>query len=179
MLEITIPGGERWSDRENRFYYPKETTIRLEHSLVSLSKWEAKWEIPFIGNRNLTYEQNCDYVQCMNMTQNVSSEVFEFIPPETLAEIRQYVDKKMTATTISNTTGRKSRETVTSEVIYCWMTELGIPFECQKWHLNRLITFIQVCQIRKAPQKKYRGSDLLRRNYELNELRKKQWGSNG
>lgn len=181
MLRITIPAVERaWDESKQEFVSMKEQTLQLEHSLVSLSKWESKWCKPFIGTEDKTTEETIDYIKCMTITQNVKPEVYHFLTKENIKQIEDYIDAPMTATTFSDDDrGVGPREIITSELIYYWMMVLDIPFECQKWHFNRLLTLIRVCKVKNAPPKKMSQTDLMNRNRALNELRKKQLNTNG
>lgn len=181
MLRITIPAvNKAWDESKQEFVSMKEQTLQLEHSLVSLSKWESKWCKPFIGNENKTTEEIIDYIKCMTITQNVKPDVYNFLTKENIEQIEEYIDAPMTATTFSDDSdGVGPREIITSELIYYWMMHLDIPFECQKWHFNRLLTLIRVCKVKNAPPKKMSQTDLANRNRALNELRKKQLNTNG
>lgn len=185
MLRITIPSvvHEQFDESTNEFIYTtvsKEQTLQLEHSLVSLSKWESKWCKPFFSNKDKTDEEIVDYVKCMTLTQNVDPNVYNHLTVNNLNEILNYINAPMTATTFSADRGNKGgREIVTSELIYYWMIALNIPFECQKWHINRLLTLIRVCNIKNAPPKKMSKNDLMRRNAALNASRRKQMHSRG
>lgn len=179
MLEITIPSKEYYDEEKNLFIETKEQTIRLEHSLVSLSKWESKWGKPFLSNVPKTSEESIDYIRCMTLTQNVDPNVYYAITNENIEEVAAYIESPMSATTINNRDKVTNREIVTAEIIYYWMIALKIPFECQKWHLNRLLTLIDVCSIKNNPQKKMSRSEILARNKALNEARKKQYNTRG
>lgn len=181
MLRITIPAGEeRWDEVNEVFVYPKEQTLQLEHSLVSLSKWESKWCKPFLTRQAKTFEETLDYVKCMTLTQNVNPEVYNYLTIANIDMINQYIDAPMTATRFSDEKNTKTnREQVTAEIIYYWMISLNIPFECQKWHLNRLLTLIKVCNIKNSPPKKRSKKEIMRRNTALNEMRKKQLHTRG
>lgn len=178
MLEIAIPS-EHWDEQKQEFVYGKEQVLRLEHSLVSLSKWESKWCKPFLSKKEKTDEEMLDYVRCMTLTQNVHHEVYGKLTESNIREISSYIDSPMTATWFSEEKKSLSREIVTSELIYYWMITLNIPFECQKWHLNRLLTLIKVCNIKNAPPKKMNKNELMRRNTALNEARKKRLHTKG
>lgn len=180
MLKITIPKSEFFDDRTNEFVEIPAQTLQLEHSLVSISKWESKWKKPFLDDKEMSQDQLIDYVKCMTLTQNVRPEVYFRLTRPMLEKIRDYINDSMTATWFSNEKKKPpSRRVVTSELIYCWMFELGIPIECQKWHLNRLMTLIKVCDLENAPKKKMSGSDLTKRNHALNAARKARSGSHG
>ena len=179
MLEITIPKQSLWDEINEEFIEIEAQTIRLEHSLVSLSKWESKWKKPFLSNKDKTREEIIDYVRCMTTTQNVDPTVYNFISGENMKKINEYLEAPMTATTFSNQDKSTSREIITSELIYYWMIALNIPFECQKWHLNRLLTLIKVCSIKNQPPKKMNKKDVMSRNAALNAQRRKQLNSKG
>lgn len=174
MLKVTIPKSEFFDEETNEFVYVNECTLALEHSLVSISKWESKWCKPFISSDQKTHEETIDYIRCMTLTQNVNPDVYNYIPSDVIAQIQEYIDAPMTATWFSkNDNARKSREIITSELIYYWMIALNIPFECQKWHFNRLLTLIRVCSLKNSPPKKMSQKDILSRNRALNAARRK------
>lgn len=180
MLRITVPAMEMWDERKQEFINTKEQTLQLEHSLVSLSKWESKWRKPFLTNKAKTNEETLDYIKCMTLTQNVSPEVYNRLTNENLKEIYAYINAPMTATYISDEPkGKLNREQVTAELIYYWMVALNIPFECQKWHLNRLIMLIRVCNVKNQPPKKRSRRELMSRNAALNAARKQQLNTRG
>lgn len=178
MLTITIPPIESFDETKEEFITAKGAVLLLEHSLVSLSKWESKWCKPFLSKDDKTYEETADYIACMTITQNVDSAVYQTIPNSIIEQVNEYIDKPMTATVIRQRT-KGSREIITAEIIYYWMIALQIPFECQKWHLNRLLTLINVCNIKNGPQKKMSQRDVMRRNAELNAARRKSLNSKG
>lgn len=180
MLEITIPATEQWDDYKQEFVNTEERTLQLEHSLVSLSKWESKWHKSFLDKKEKTYEETLDYIKCMTITKNVDPNVYTCLTREHVKQINDYIGDPMTATYFSNEKqGGASREVVTSELIYYWMIALNIPFECQKWHLNRLLTLIKVCNIKNTPPKKMSRSQIMSRNAALNASRRKQMNSRG
>lgn len=180
MLQITIPAVELFDETKNEFVSTKEQTLQLEHSLVSLQKWESKWCKPFLSKRDKTAEELLDYVKCMTITQNVDPNIYSFLTNENLKEINSYIEAPMTATTINEDKKAKgSREVVTAELIYYWMFSLNIPFECRKWHLNQLITLVKVCSIKNQPPKKSSKKDLLSRNAALNAARRKKFNTTG
>ena len=178
MLLLTIPPIEMFNEKTSEFVYSKETKISLEHSLVSLSKWESRWNKPFLSKDNKTLEETIDYIRCMTITQNVDPEVYFRLTDENINTINKYIESPMTATTFSDN-GHSSREIITSELIYYWMISLNIPMECQKWHLNRLLTLIRVCNIKNQPPKQMGKQELMRRNAAINEARRKKLNSKG
>ena len=181
MLQIIVPiTPEGWDEEKEEFVDPIVQTLELEHSLVSLSKWESKWCKSFISNKDKTNEEVLDYIRCMTLTPNVHPDIYKLLTKDNVEEINAYINAPMTATTFSNVGGGKAnREVITSEVIYQWMTALQIPFECQDWHLNRLITLIRVSSIKNQPPKKMSKSEIMRRNNALNEARKQQLHTKG
>ena len=180
MLQITVPGVELWDEGAQEFIYSKEQTLQLEHSLISLSKWESKWCKPYLDKKEKTYEEIMDYIRCMTLTPNVKPEVYKCLTEDNMKDIENYINAPMTATYISEDKhGRGNREIVTSELIYYWMISLQIPIEFQKWHLNRLITLIRVCNIKNAPPKKMGKRAIMNRNTSLNAARRKRLNTRG
>ena len=179
MLTIKIPNGEQYDPVNNLFIETKEQTLALEHSLVSVSKWEAKWQKPFISKENKTSEEIIDYIKCMTFTQNVNDYVYNLVNNTIIDKVYKYIDAPMTATTFSKDNSPPSREIITSELIYYWMISLNIPVEFQKWHLNRLLTLIKVCSIKNAPAKKMSKREIMSRNKALNASRRKALNSRG
>lgn len=185
MLKIVVPAtviGEKFNEETSEFIpvTTKQQTLQLEHSLVSISKWEAKWHKPFLLKEPKTIEESIDYVRCMTLTQNVDPNVYKALTPQLLAEVSAYIDAPMTATTFSERGNRPvNREIITSEIIYYWMVAYQIPFECQKWHLSRLLTLINVCNVKNAPQKKMSSREIMAQNRALNAARRKRLHTKG
>lgn len=180
MLTVCVPDLELWNEKDNVFVKTPKCSLQLEHSLVSISKWESRWNKPFLTKDKKTSEQLLDYIKCMTITQNVPQVVFDNIPRSILNKIVAYINSPMTATTFSQHEVKGSgREIITSELIYYWMINYGIPFECQKWHLNRLLTLIRICNIKNQPTKKMGKKELLSRNAQLNAARRKKLNTRG
>ena len=181
MLTIIVPEAEFFNEETQEFVYTKPQTLNLEHSLVSVSKWESKWKKPFLDNPSKPYEETIDYIRCMTINKNVDPIIYYNLPIDAIKRINSYIDDTMTATTIHTFHDSKySREKVTSELIYYWMVNFNIPFECEKWHLNRLLTLIKVCSVKsQTTDRKMKPSEVLKQNHDLNELRKKQLGTKG
>lgn len=180
MLEINIPSVERFDETTGEFINIKGQTLRLEHSLVSLSKWESKWCKPFLVEKEKTYEEMIDYIKCMTLNQNVDPEVYKGINKKILKEIMDYIEAPMTATWFrKEKKSNQKGEQVTAELIYYWMISLQIPFECQKWHLNRLLTLVKVCNAKNAPQKNMSKREIMSSNKELNDARRKALHTKG
>lgn len=179
MLQIRIPEFEGWDEKNEIFVNKKAQNLTLEHSLVSISKWEAKYHKPFLSREEKTSEETIDYIRAMTLTQNIDPDVYNRLTNENIFQIRDYIDDPMTATTFRNDHGSPNREVITSELIYYWMVASNIPFECQKWHLNRLLTLIRICSIKNQPQKKMGTNELLSRNAALNAARRKKFNTKG
>lgn len=180
MLQIVVPATELWDELKQEFVTTKEQKLQLEHSLVSLSKWESKWCKPYLTNTPKTYEETIDYVKCMTLTQNVKPEIYHCLTVSNIEQILEYIDAPMTATRFSNEQrGRGRGEQITAELIYYWMITLNIPLDCQKWHLNRLITLIKVCDIKNRPTKKMSRREIMSRNAALNAERRKKYNTKG
>lgn len=133
MLQIVIPAEEQWNEKKEEFVITKkEQKITLEHSLVALSKWESKWQVPFLSKREKTYEETLDYIKCMTITQNVSDDVYNRLTSKNLTDIQNYIESPMTATVIHDTQpSSRTGECLTSELIYYIMIAFNIPMECQ------------------------------------------------
>ena len=179
MLNIIIPGVELFDETTNEFIYLKEQSLDLEHSLVSISKWESKWCKPFLNGNNKTPEEIIDYVRCMTLNDDVDPEIYNRLSERNFKDINNYIEAPMTATTFSNERSSGNREIITSELIYYWMVSFNIPFECQTWHLNRLLTLVRVCNIKNNPPKKMSRQEIMARNRELNNQRKNALNTHG
>lgn len=180
MLEIVIPETEQYDEVNDRFITTKRQVLRLEHSLVSLSKWEAKWHKPYLSRKSKTEEEQIDYIRCMTLTQNVDPNVYTAITPQLRETVNSYINDPMTATTFpKRRKGRSSNEIVTAEIIYYWMISNQIPSEYQKWHLNRLMTLINVCNAKSGPKKKMSQKEIFEQNRALNAARRKKMHSRG
>lgn len=180
MLQITIPSAEEWDEVHETFVRTKEQVLRLEHSLVSVSKWESKWHKPFLTETEKTYEEFIDYVKCMTITQNVDPNVYYCLSKENWEKINAYIEDPHTASSVrENKAAPLRRETITSELIYYWMIALNIPMECQTWHLNRLLMLIRICNAKNEPPQK-RSKRAIARDYAaLNAARRKQFNTTG
>lgn len=195
MLKLTVAGEQSWNPRTEEFEYTKPVELRLEHSLLSLAKWESKWHVPFLtSSGNMTREQQLDYIRCMTVTQGTDPAVYRKLTREQLTAINEYMDDPMTATWFAGEpkpnepkdkrTARPKRRpprggTTTAEVLYAQMFALGIPKECEKWHLNRLLTLIRVGQEMNAPQKKMSPGERMSQQRALNAQRKAKMHTRG
>lgn len=180
MLQIRIGQDEYYDEEKNQFITLKPTMVRLEHSLRSLAKWESKWKRAFLSNKGMTQEENIDYIRCMEVTGQIDPSVFDYITPEQQKIVNDYINDKMTATTINRRGPKKpSRDIITAEIIYFWMIQNGIPMECEKWHLNRLLTLIEVCSIKGGPNKKMSPKEQMAEQRAINAARKAQYKTRG
>lgn len=187
MIEIVIPEQhyEIFDENKEEFLPPvniKETKIQLEHSLISLKKWEQKWHKPFLQETEKTYEEIIDYIRCMTLNHGVDPEVYNWIPENIINDIISYIKDPMTATWFNNTlvgAQKNHREVITAEIIYYWMIALSIPVEFQKWHLNQLLTLIKVVNIKNSGDKKKDKKTAARERAELNKLRREKYKSRG
>lgn len=179
MLQIVVPSIELFDEETETFSMSDKTVLKLEHSLVSISKWESVWHKPFLTKDEKTTEESRDYVRCMTINRNVSPEVYLALTPENYSDINSYIETDQTATWFNNTNTTPSREIFTSELIYYFMVSYNIPWEAQKWHLSRLLTLIRICQLKNEPPKKMAKNKILARNKALNAARRAKLGSKG
>lgn len=181
MLTITVTiGQECFNDETGEFLEAESCELQMEHSLVSISKWESKWNKPFLSNSDMTDKETLDYIQCMTLTENVDPTIYNRLDRENIEQIKAYIEAPMTATTFSNNkAGKSGREIITAELIYYWMIALNIPFECQYWHINRLLTLVRVCNIKNQPPKKMSRREVMSRNAALNAQRRAQLNTTG
>lgn len=180
-ISIIIPERELFDQKSNTFFKTKERKIELEHSLLSISKWESKWHKPYLSKEQKTKEETIDYIRCMCITKDVPEKAFYALDSAAFKIIGDYITDPMTATTFrKDPKDRPSKEIITNELVYYWMAELGIPFDpCQKWHFNRLMTLIRVTSIKKAPPKKMSKKDWASKQTHLNAQRRARLGSKG
>lgn len=180
MLQIKIEDKEFYDEATGQFVMVKGQLLQLEHSLVSISKWEAKWKKPFLSWDRKTYEETIDYIRFMTITQNVNPVIYSMLTNEQIMEVNRYIDDPMSATHIAKAEGQgNSGKVITSEEIYYYMTAYQIPFECQKWHFNRLMMLIRICNEKNKPKKKMRKGDVASRNRSLNAARRARYGTRG
>ena len=180
MLTIVVPSGELFDEENSKFIKIKGATLQLEHSLVSISKWEAKWHKIFLDEKTKkTEEEILDYIKCMTLTQNVDPMVYYIMSPDNIKKINEYINNPMSATTFNEAQLKKMSmgkprqdEKMSSEMIYYWMVAAQIPFECQKWHLNRLLTLIRICGIKSESPKKMSKAEVAERYRQTNAARR-------
>lgn len=180
MLKIIIPSTEFYNEETSEFIIIKTQELLLEHSLVSISKWESKWEKPFLDKTQKTSEETLDYIKCMTITQNVKPEVYLALSQDNVSDIMTYIQSSRSATTFGkDKNSSASREIITSELIYYWMINYNIPVEFEKWHLNRLLNLIRICSIKSQPPKKMSKSQIMSRNKSLNDARRAKLHTKG
>ena len=179
MLQLVVPDLETYDESKSEFVMKKGQILQVEHSLVSISKWEANWNKPFLSDKPKTVEETVDYIRCMTITQNVLSYIYGQITNDNINQVSKYIALPMTATWFNDEDNTPSKEIITSEIIYYSMIAYNIPSEYQKWHLNRLITLIRVCKKKNDPPKKMSKADIMNRNRELNNKRRQQQNSKG
>jgi hypothetical protein len=184
MLRIEIPiSPEGWDEVKQEFVEPKTQVLQLEHSLVSLSKWESKWCKPYLTQEVKTPEETIDYIRCMTITQNVDPDVYNHVTNANIEQVNEYINAKMTATWFAEDKKKKKKarnsRPITNELIYYWMISFGIPFKCEKWHLNRLLTLIEVCEREANPRKGPGMKESIVSYAERNAARKAKLKSKG
>lgn len=182
MLKIVVPAGEFYNPSTSEFIYTHEQTLLLEHSLVSISKWESKWKKPFLSNTGeKSNDEIIDYIRCMTITKDVPPEIYLSLPTDILEKINNYISDTMTATTFNdaNINKRNDSRIITAEIIYYWMIQLNIPLECEKWHLNRLLTLIRVCSLKNQGGNKMSKRQVMESNASLNAARRKAMHTKG
>ena len=180
MLRIIVPGAEFYNENTDEFIYFDDQELELEHSLLSISKWEGIYNKPFLSSSDKTVEEILDYVRCMTLTDNVVSDVYERLSEQNIKAINDYINAPMTATTFNETSTKgRGRDIITSELIYYWMIAFNIPVEFQKWHINRLLTLIRVCEIKNSPGKKMSTKEITSQYAALNAARKKKLNTKG
>lgn len=184
MLRIEVPiSPEGWDDEKQEFVEPTVQVLQLEHSLVSLSKWEMKWRKPFLSDTEKTYEETVDYIKCMTLSPDVDQSIYDYLTKSNIDEVNEYMGAPMTATWFSDDkkkSGKNKGRLVTNELIYYWMSSLNIPMACENWHLSRLFTLIQVHDAENnSSNNKMSKKEVMNRNRALNEARKAKLKSKG
>lgn len=183
MLVITIQGDEFFNEETQEFTTVGDTVLELEHSLVSLSKWESKYQKPFLdASSEKSSEEIMDYIKFMIITPGIDLNIVNSFTQENLNRINKYIESSESATTFGEMPATRGRgEVITAELIYYWMVAFTIPFECQYWHLNRLFALIRICNIKNDPKgsKKMTRHQTAQRNRELNRKRREQLGTTG
>lgn len=180
MLKIIVPSMDLFNEEDNTFTTVPETIIELEHSLLAMSKWESKFQVPFLGSSPKTNQEMLEYVRLMIVTPNYPENILSRLTSENYDSIKEYIESSQSATTFSNRSKAKGKpEIITSELIYYWMVAFTIPFECESWNLNRLFALIRICDIKNSKPKPMTQRELAERNRSINEQRKAKLGTRG
>lgn len=179
MLKIVVPGSEWFNAETDEFIYMKEQVLLLEHSLMSISKWESKWKKPFISKKPKSRKENLDYIRCMTISKGIDPKIYVSLPTSVINEVAKYIDDPMTATWFPKSQSKPSTEIITAERVYCWMISLGIPFECEKWHFNKLMTLIRVCIAENNKGQKMSRKEIAEQNKAINDARRARFHSKG
>lgn len=181
MLRLEIPlNPEGWDEVKQEFVLPKVQVLELEHSLVTIHKWESKWKKAFLSEKAKTPEETIDYIKCMTQTPNVDPDVYNHLTSKHVDQVNDYITDSMTATYLpKEKSGKKSHDVTTSELIYYWMIALQIPSEYQHWHLNQLLALIQVCNMKNSPKKKKSNRELIKEYAAINAARRQELNSKG
>lgn len=179
MLTITVSARELFDDKTQMFISIKEQTLYLEHSLISIRRWESTWQKPYFSKGQKTIKETYDYIRCMSVNREIDVETVMALTNTQMSEITNYINSPMTATTFSKDDTPPSRQIMTAELIYWQMINSGIPFECQKWHINQLLTLLRVCGIKNQQPKKMGKKATMNRNNQLNNARRAQLNTKG
>jgi hypothetical protein len=180
MLRIIIQGDEVYDEETNTFSTVNDVVLEMEHSLYSLSKWESKYQKPFLAMGEKTHEEIFFYLKAMVVTPDVDLDILYRCSQGNVSTIQEYIDSSQSATTFGYMPERRGQgEVITSELIYYWMVAFNVPFECQYWHLNRLFALIRICNIKNSKPKKMSRHEVAMRNRDLNAKRKEQLGTRG
>lgn len=180
MLELHIESQELYDEEKEEFLMSPAANLKLEHSLVAIAKWESKYKKSFLHTENKTPDEMLDYIKMMTITPNVKDEVYLGLTSDQIMEIKKYMDDPMTATRFTKKAGGGGGgRIITNELIYCWMAQLRIPYSCEKWHIARLLTLINVCSLENQPPKKMDQKSILRQNAAVNQARRAKMKSKG
>ena len=180
MLEVAVPQIELFNNDTNEFTQLPAVTLRFEHSLKAIGEWEAIWKVPFLSENEKTKEMSDSYLMCMCLTPGVDRDVFRYLPDDCLEQIAAYMQDEKTATVFSSVGGNAGKKKmITSEEIYYWMIEAGIPFSCETWHISRLLTLIRICGINMSDRKKMSRKEVAAQNRALNEARRAKYHTRG
>ena len=178
MLKIKVKIDELF-DEETQEFVDQEVELVLEHSLVSLSKWESKFKVPFLGRKDKTDEQTLGYIEAMCLSPE-PADILDHLSQENIDQINAYITDPQTATWFTDKENRRfNREIITAEVIYYLMASYNIPVKFEAWHLNRLLTLIRVFNEKNQPKKKISRAEQLQKQRELNRQRRDELGSTG
>lgn len=181
MLSINIPETELFDEETDSFIKIKAQSLNLEHSLISVSKWETIHCKPFLTKNKKTPDEVRDYIRCMIINAPKGQDVVKAFTPKEINEVIDYINKKKTATTVTffSKKTKASNETITSELIYYWMFSAGISIECEKWPLDRLFALIKIFSAKNAPKQKGVNHEYNKMQHDLNAQRRAALHSKG
>lgn len=185
MLTVSVPGKELYIEKTNEFVQVKPAVLKLEHSLLSISEWEAIWHKPYMSTENKTADELLSYIKCMTVSKNVDNMIYMCLTQKNIDDIFDYISNPMTATTFSghqeaSANQKVGEKIITSELVYYWMVQAGIPFRpAETWHINRLMTLIKIYAIKNSPKKKMSAGEIIRQNKGLNAERRRMLNSKG
>ena len=183
-IVVTVPKSEVYDEENDIFYEIKnEVTLVMEHNLIAISRWESKFHKPYLTKDTKTNEEILYYLECMTITKGVESYVYRCIPKSELLRITEYINDPMTGTTVRESPYAKKQgkeEIQSAELLYYYMFKLGIPKECENWHLNRLMTLMKVYGAKdEKPDGKASRSELIARNRAINARNRSKYHSKG
>lgn len=180
MLRIVVPARELWNEVTQEFVYFQGQELTLEHSLVSISKWESKYKKPYLSKDKKTEEELRDYIRCMTINKDVKPFTYESLSNDNWTSVKNYIESTESATKFREDKNHAhNSEIITSELIYYWLVAYQIPFSCEKWNINRLLTLIRICNIKNQPSKKRSKNDIVRDAAALNAERKRKYNTTG
>ncbi len=180
MLKLTVVGQELFNEETSEFIIGPDFVLELEHSLVSLSKWESKFQKPFLSKDQKSPEEVLAYIEFMILTEDLPENLMLSLTREHFDVVQNYIDSAESATTFGQLPKQRGRgETITSELVYYWLVAFQIPFEVERWHLNRLFALIRICNLKNQKPEKQSKGEKARQFRELNEKRRAQYGTTG
>lgn len=180
MLQIFLPERRRFNEKTEEFETYDPMTLKLEHSLISISKWEAKWHKSYLSSTEFTREEQLDYIRCMSLDPNLDPKMIYRLTSSDIRKIEDYIHSPMTATTFAKQESHVRKQIITAEIVYYWMITYGIPFDCAKWHLNQLMTLIEVCARKNVLPKQHSKKGSRSKQWgELNKARRARLGTSG
>jgi len=180
MLVLHLPATELFDESDGSFLELDAITLRLEHSLISVSKWESKWKTPFLSKKDKSREEINSYIEAMILDDDFPSGLGSRFNSEHYLTINEYIESSESATTFGRLPQHKGKaETITDELIYYWMVAFQIPFICETWHLNRLFALIKICNIKNSKPDKRSRSEIARDYREMNARRRAELGTTG
>ena len=178
-LQLYVNGTELFDSERRMFIQVKPQKLVLEHSLISISKWEAKHHKMYLETKDKTGLELLDYIKCMTINGDVPDVVYYALSEQNFNDILTYMEDPMTASSVYNPPRKNHQERVSSELIYYWMIQYGIPFECEKWHINRLLMLINICSRKSSTLSKADKQAMDQRRAAINAERKAKLHTKG